>query len=176
MLQFQFLGIRRCVIWWIFTDVSEHRIACICRVKQGQAGNDSRCTVAYGQALKFGGMLDLEDERIKLLWKAVISLDVTTPQTEKLHCSTALRRLWQSQDACPCPALPCPALPCPVSHQTLHSVYYYSTLLVTQYARICFLQVILYVKVFLPAQSVYRCQESRVEGLNVRYMRYMAVT
>jgi hypothetical protein len=37
------------------------------RVKQGQAGNNTRYTVAYGQALKFGGLLDLEDESIEIL-------------------------------------------------------------------------------------------------------------
>ena len=75
------------------------------RVKQGQVGNDPPYTVAYGHAPKFGGLLALKMKALKSFEMSVSSLDVTAPQTEKLHCSTVLLRLWQSQDACPCPAL-----------------------------------------------------------------------
>lgn len=121
------------------------------RVKQGQVGNDPPYTVAYGHAPKFGGLLALKMKALKSFEMSVSSLDVTAPQTEKLHCSTVLLRLWQSQDACPCP----------VSHHNMHGVYCNSTLLVTQYGRICVLEVVLYVTTCFCLHSVYRCRESR---------------
>jgi hypothetical protein len=115
------------------------------RVKQGQAGNDPPYTVAYGQAPKFGGLLDLD----------ISSLDVTAPQTERFHYSTVILRLWQSQDPCPCPAPPCGTPQC--ARRVLLQHFTCNTIRTD-----CLLEVVLYVTKFFCLHTVFTGVESQV--------------
>ena len=145
------------MIGLIFTDISEDRIACMCRAKQGLAGNDPPYTVAYGQELKFGGMLDLEDESIKIFRNVgnftrghgainrntslfnSITETLAQPRCLPGPCPAMPCPALPSPAMlcpalpCPAPALPCPVLPlpCPVSHHNVYGVYCYSTVTVT---------------------------------------------
>jgi hypothetical protein len=89
------------------------------RAKQGLAGNDPPYTVAYGQGLKFGGMLDLEDESIKIFrnvgnfTRGHGAINRNTSLFNSIAETLAQPRcLPVPYPVMPCPALPCPALPC----------------------------------------------------------------